>query len=138
MRKLSRIDREALTRALELERARSPADRQRVDDLLKERSWFSVADAAVYSFQRELIRPRLWQPIPAYIEPADVDAIIARGPDGLSGEYQAARLLRKMLKAGLSRYEPEPLKALAEAAAARQRATLSASGSKLEPEPDLV
>jgi hypothetical protein len=70
---------------------------------------------------RELIRPRLWQPTPADIDPADIEAIISKGDDGRNGRFQAARLLRKMLKAGLSRFEPMPIEALAAAKARRQR-----------------
>ena len=119
MRKLSRIDREALSRALEIVRNRpekeDPGRREQVDHLMKHEGWFTVADFCCYCCQSELIRPRLWQPIPADIDPADIETILARGDDGLGGEYAAARVLRRMLRAGLSRYEPEPLKALAEA-----------------------
>jgi hypothetical protein len=119
MRKLSRIDREALTRALEIVRNRpekeDPGRREQVDHLMKHEGWFTAADFCCYCCQSEVIRPRLWQPIPADIDPADIETILARGDDGLGGEYAAARVLRRMLRAGLSRYEPEPLKALAEA-----------------------
>jgi hypothetical protein len=119
MWKLSRIDREALTHALEIVRNRpekeDPGRRAQVDRLLQEQGWFTAADFCCYCCQSELIRPRLWQPIPADIDPADLETILARGDDGLGGEYAAARVLKRMLRAGLSRYEPEPLKALAEA-----------------------
>jgi hypothetical protein len=119
MRKLSRIDREALSRALEIVRNRpekeDPGRREQVDHLMKHEGWFTAADFCCYCCQSELIRPRLWQPIPADIDPADIETILARGDDGLGGEYAAARVLKRMLRAGLSRYEPEPLKALAEA-----------------------
>lgn len=116
---LSQVDREAVTRAIELKRARSPADRREVDDMLKTHSWFEVAEDAVYCCQRSLIAPRLWQKQPHDIEVDEIETIIARGPDGLGGEYQAAKLLRRMLKAGLSKFEPQPLQALAEAKARR-------------------
>ena len=119
MRKLGRIDREALSRALEIVRNRpekeDPGRREQVDHLMKHEGWFTAADFCCYCCQSELIRPRLWQPIPADIDPADIETILARGDDGLGGEYAAARVLKRMLRAGLSRYEPEPLKALAEA-----------------------
>jgi hypothetical protein len=42
---------------------------------------------------------------------ADINA----GDDGVLGRYQAAKLLRRMLDAGLSRYEPDPERALKQA-----------------------
>ena len=119
MRKLSRIDREALSRALEIVRNRpekeDPGRREQVDHLMKHEGWFTAADFCCYCCQSELIRPRLWQPTPADIDPADIETILARGDDAPNGNYAAAKLLKRMLRAGLSRYEPEPLKALAEA-----------------------
>jgi hypothetical protein len=47
----------------------------------------------------------------------EVEAIIARGDDHLDGDFAAAKLLRRMLKAGLSRYEPSPIAALERAKA---------------------
>jgi hypothetical protein len=112
--KLSSVDREALTRALEIARAESPADREALDQLEKAEGWLVAAQQGVYDCQRSLTAPRLWQPLPMDINPAEVASIIARGPDNLGGEYAAARLLKKMLRAGLSRFEPEPLRRLAE------------------------
>jgi hypothetical protein len=60
-----------------------------------------------------------------YIEPDDIQAILARGPDR-NGEYQAAKILRKLLRAGLSRYEPRPLEALAAAKRAKAASTSTA------------
>jgi len=66
-----------------------------------------------------------------YIEPDEIEAIIARGPDR-NGEYQAAKILRKLLRAGLSCFEPEPLKALA---AAKAQRTAAPASTEREPEP---
>jgi hypothetical protein len=109
---LSPVDVEACERALEIARSSGPDKREQIDQLLAEDGWSAAADLAVYHSQRELIRPRLWQPTPADIDPADIDRILAAGDDHLAGEFQAARLLKKMLKAGLSRYEPRPIEAL--------------------------
>jgi hypothetical protein len=131
-RKLSPVDREALERAIEIARS-DPEERETIDRLMKEQGWYVAAHQAVYHCQRELIRPRLWQPMPYDIDPAQVEAIIARGPDGLAGEYQAARLLRRMLRAGLSRYEPDPIRALERAkerAAAAQQSSLVTPASE--------
>ena len=124
MRKLSRIDREALTRALEIVRNRpekeDPGRREQVDHLMKHEGWFTAADFCCYCCQSELIRPRLWQPTPRDI--TDIEGTLAKGDDGLGGSYRAALLLKRMLAAGLSRYEPRPVEALAAAKEARQRA----------------
>jgi hypothetical protein len=119
-RTLSSVDREAIERAIAITRRSSePGRKEQLDRLLAEEGFDAAADLAVYHCQRELIRPRLWQPTPADIDPDQVDAIIARGDDGKNGENQAARLLRRMLKAGLSRFEPQPIEALAAVKARR-------------------
>jgi hypothetical protein len=117
--KLSPIDREALERALKLVLGRpereDPGRRAQVERLLQEQGWFTAADFCCYCCQRELIRPRLWQPTPADIDPADIETIIARGDDAPNGNFAAAKLLERMLRADLSRCEPDPVRALAEA-----------------------
>jgi len=122
MKKLSSIDRDALTRALELTRDCSePGRREQVDDMIKEQGRFAAALFCVYSCQFDSIRPKLWQPVPSDID--DIEGTLAKGDDGKAGRYVAAKLLKRMLRAGLSRYEPRPIEALAQAAAARRRRT---------------
>ena len=112
-RKLSPLDRDALTRAIAITRDSSaPGRREQVDQMMEERGWFSAALFCVYSCQFDAIKPRLWQPTPHDI--TDLEGTLAKGDDGLGGKYAAAKLLRRMLRAGLSKYEPEPLKKLAE------------------------
>jgi hypothetical protein len=119
MTKLSPVDIEACERAIAIMRNSGPDRAEQLDRLLQEDDWQGAADLAVYHCQRELIRPRLWQPTPADIDPADIEAIIAKGDDGKAGRFVAAKLLRKMLRAGLSRFEPQPIEALAAAKAKR-------------------
>jgi hypothetical protein len=128
MKQLSKIDREALERALKIVQNRpereDPGRREQVELLLREQGWFTAANFAVYCCQMELVRPRLWQPTPADI--TDIEGTLAKGDDGLGGSYRAALLLKRMLAAGLSRYEPRPVEALAEAkrrAAAAQQSS---------------
>ena len=124
MKRLSPVDREALERALKIVLGRpdreDPGRRAQVERLLKEKGWFTAADFCCYCCQSELIRPRLWQPTPRDI--TDIEGTLAKGDDGLGGSYRAALLLKRMLAAGLSRYEPRPVEALAAAKEARQRA----------------
>ena len=41
-----------------------------------------------------------------------MEATLAAGDDGILGKYAAATLLKRMLDAGLSIYEPDPIDAL--------------------------
>ena len=112
---LSPLDREALERAIALKRARSREDRREVEGQLKVNPWLTVAMDACYDAQMLLVRPKLWCPIPMDLDRNEIEATIAKGDDGKNGGYAAAKLLRRMLRAGLSQYEPEPLRRLAEA-----------------------
>jgi hypothetical protein len=128
MKKLSPVDREALERAIEMKRTKgSPAERKQIDHMLAERSWMEVATFAAYSCQCDSIHPKLWQPVPCWIDNVDT---LAKGDDGVYGYYQAARLLRRMLSAGLSKYEPDPLAALK---AAERKATAGGRLSLRQP-----
>ena len=114
--KLSDTDRAALTRALELERNNGePGRRQQLDDLAKTHGWFTAAELATDRLQRRSLGLKMWQPKPCDIDPAEIEKILSGGDDGINGEYAAARLLKKMLAAGVSRFEPDPPWALAEA-----------------------
>ena len=131
-RKLSAVDQNALERALKLVLGRpergDPGRRMQVERLLQEQGWFAAASFCVYCCQMELVRPRLWQPIPSDI--TDIEGTLAKGDDGLSGDYRAALLLKRMLAAGLSRYEPRPVEALAEV---RRRAAAAQQSSPVTP-----
>src|SRR5262249_1328144 len=129
MRKLTPVDCEALKRAIEIARS-DPEEREVIDRLMEKEGWFIAAQQAVYHCQRELIRPRLWQPTPADMD--DIEGTLAKGEDGLNGGYRAALLLKRMLAAGLSRYEPRPVEALAEA---RKRAAQQSSPATPASEP---
>src|SRR5262249_20700510 len=85
LRKLNPVDREALKRAIEIARS-DPEERKVIDRLMEKEGWFAAAQQAVYHCQRELIRPRLWQPIPSDID--DIEGTLAKGDDGLGGSYR--------------------------------------------------
>ena len=61
------------------------------------------------------------QPTPCDIEPGEIEEILSRGDDGVNGEFAAARLVKKMLAAGVSRFELDPPRALAEAKEAHRK-----------------
>jgi hypothetical protein len=67
-------------------------------------------------WQDENLRLKPWQPLPC---DADLDWL-AHGDDGTMGRYAAAKLLERLLAFGLSRWEPDPKRAIAAAEAARR------------------
>ena len=110
---MRKIDREALERCIEAMRdSKEPADREQIEDLLKTGGWQKAADQAAYHCQNRALRLKPWQDPPANIDPRDIASIIARGDDGIAGDFRAARLLQRMLNAGISRFEPDPITAL--------------------------
>jgi hypothetical protein len=105
------VDREALERAIEICRTKkAPADRNQIEHKLATEPWIQVGEFAAYSCQMDSLHLRPWQPPPVWID--DLVAIINAGDDGVGGNYAAARLLQRLLNAGLSRFEPDPIAAL--------------------------
>jgi hypothetical protein len=109
MKRISRVDREALERALALDPDRDPSSPP-INRRLDPERWYEAAHSAAYGCQCDALRPEPWQPVPAneYVAVTDDDS--AYGP--VMGRAAAAELLRRLLAAGLSRYEPNPLEAL--------------------------
>jgi hypothetical protein len=103
----SAVDLDALRRALEQARKRGEDAQQDIDNKLADgEAWTEVAEGCAYSEQIEALGLRPWEDPPMY--------------GGLDGsQHRAAELLRKMLAAGLSRWEPDPVAALAEREKAR-------------------
>ena len=96
---LTEADREALGRALALEG---------VPQVEQQRAWFDRARAAAYHMQLKNLRLKPWESPPMY---GDVER-----PRAQPG---AAELLARLLAANLSRYEPDPIEALARVEAAK-------------------
>jgi len=108
-RPLSEVDRDALGRALALAKERSRNEPRRDDGLtqiermLKREPWQEVAEFAVYGCQKRSLGLKPWQWPPAWVHLDDTHP-----------EHTAAvALLKRLLDAGLSKYEPDPLAALA-------------------------
>jgi hypothetical protein len=99
--------RTALRRALRLGRSRDEKRRAHLDAIAKEQGWLSAAQQAAYGLQFHNLHLRPWQPPPMFAVIDDDDGL---GPVG--GRKAAAELLRRLLAAGLSRFEPDPLSAL--------------------------
>jgi hypothetical protein len=127
MKRISRIDREALERAYAMDPDRDPTSPP-IDRKLDPEGWYRAAHSAAYACQCAALGPQPWQPVPAneYVSVTDDDR--QYGP--MMGRAAAAALLRRLLAAGLSRFEPSPLDALERVEAER---TASSSLEKEEP-----
>jgi hypothetical protein len=133
---LTEADVAALQLALDLTLADDPPDRGRVEqitDLLTDpkygNTWRDVALLCVYHQQMERLNLYPWQKPPCWIiTEAEADAILRKGPvlsatgSGEDiGDRKFARLLKKMLRLGISPFHPNPLQAIAEARKAKRR-----------------
>jgi hypothetical protein len=93
-------DRDALDAAIELVRKHNGRWRE-FQALVLERGWEAAAMIASYDAQTRALRLPPWEAPPCVAS--------VRGKD------RAARLLRRMLRRGVSRWHPRPLEAIAEA-----------------------
>ena len=106
---LSAVDRDALKRAIEIAKAESPGRAAQINDKLKTESWRAVAEFAASCCQHRALATRPWELAPVSV---DEDDPIPDGDDHRR-TGRAIKLLRRLLAAGLSRYEPDPIEALA-------------------------
>jgi hypothetical protein len=113
MKEIDEIDRDALKRALDACRAESPARAKQLDSMLADEPWQQVGVFAATCVQMP------WQSPPFRASLRDLDK-----PFGdPSGKRESAELLKRLLDANLSPFEPDPLAAIAKAEAKRQPAT---------------
>jgi hypothetical protein len=103
--KLSAADREALTLSTQLARASCAEQLDR--KLQGGAHWCDVALTACFECQSRFLEVEPWDGVPMYGDTPPIDD-------------RALQLLAKMLKHGVSRYHPDPERAIA-AAAARDR-----------------
>ena len=99
-------DKDALEAAIDIVR-QHPERWQELQALVCERGWNAAALVAVCDCQVRAMRLPPWreEEVPCTASPR--------------GRSRAGRLLRRMLKRGISRYHPNPLEAIAAAGAAR-------------------
>jgi hypothetical protein len=105
---LDPVDRAALELALAKARAsgKTRADKARaaqIDEMLEERGWQEAAEFAAYGCQFRSLKLRPWQEPPCCVEDPDEPRV---------GQEEAAKLLRRMLRAKISRWHPSPLEEL--------------------------
>jgi hypothetical protein len=93
---LSAADRDALERALALAKAERP---EQIGRMLSEDPWMEAASFAAYHCQIRALQLKPWQSPPCY--------------GHLDGDTGATILLKRLLDAGLSRWEPDPVGVLA-------------------------
>jgi hypothetical protein len=101
-------DRGALALALEQARAEGADRAGQIDAKLKAESWKDVAAFAAYCCQCRALHLKPWQEPPAIVSEDDPN----------ERDKAVQQLLRRMLAAGVSRFAPDPIAAIA---AAKQR-----------------
>ena len=107
-----RIDVAALKLAMKLARGQ-PGRAGQLDRKLEDEDWFEVAMFAAYCCQCRALQLKPWQPAPMHSRKSYLEE-----PFGdVFGCREAAELLQRMLALGISRYHPDPLKAIEDATA---------------------
>jgi hypothetical protein len=101
---LDEVDKAALESAMQIAR-REPGRSEQLDAKLETESWFDVAWFAAGCVQGRALHLRPWEESPCHVDEDDPQ----------ERDKQAQALLRRMLAAGVSRYHPDPLRALEEA-----------------------
>jgi hypothetical protein len=96
------LDRDALQRCMDIAKRDREIAAHLQAKLRAGQTWAAVARSAAYSTQITSLRLRPWQDPPCVVDEDDPE----------ERDRQAQMLLRQMLKAGLSRYEPDPRIAL--------------------------
>jgi hypothetical protein len=106
---LGPVDLDALTRAMEIAK-RNPVRAKHLEWEEQTYGWETAATSAAYGCQFDALKLRPWQEVPMHCDSTD-------GIDDFpnAGRAMAADLLRRLLAANLSRYEPDPHAALARA-----------------------
>jgi hypothetical protein len=107
---LSAVDREAMTRAITMAKERSRRERERLRDgksqiqhMLETRPWIEVGKFCAYSCQRRSLGLKPWEWAPVSV----------RVDDPNPEHSEAHKLLKRLLANNLSRFEPDPVAALA-------------------------
>ena len=104
----SHADIEALEACIEQTKAESATRQLQIESMLANEPWGQVAEFCAYCAQSESLRLRVWESPPCWVCETDPDTA-----DDHCGEASARELLRKMRAAGISRYHPDPMRALA-------------------------
>lgn len=106
----SKIDRDAFTRAIAIYRQERPGGSGHIDRKIAEEGFEAAGRFCAYWCQSRNLKLAPCEFPPAWLR--DVDD--TEGPS-FKRKAEAARLLRRLLAAGLSQFEPDPIGALAAA-----------------------
>jgi hypothetical protein len=111
--KLSRVDRDALSRCLALARTLRPELFGQPVSPRDPKLWIATAKAATYSCQIASLQLRPWDWPPCWLETdADIAAALKLPANDHTQQRRAAKIVQRLLALGLSRYEPNPLEAI--------------------------
>jgi hypothetical protein len=102
------IDRAAMTAAIEQMRSESADSRALIDEIIARQDFEEAGQTATYHCQCQALRLKPWQSPPMYAA-----ARLDGSDDGNMGWKQAEQLAHRLLAASLSKFEPDPLGALA-------------------------
>lgn len=118
---MNSVDQDALERAIVACRAQDAGRRRQVDLMLADQPWEEVATFCAFSAQIEALGLLPWQSPPIYACLGDLD----QPYDDTRAARESAELLRRLLDNGLSKFEPDPITAIARAEAERRVVRLS-------------
>lgn len=105
---MTKSDLKALELSLQLTLA-DPYRAKQVEAMLQERDRIRVAEHCSFARQVETLKLQPWQSPPVWID--DPDEVLA-DTSAEDHERAAARLLKKMLALGISKFHPDPLAAI--------------------------
>jgi len=108
---LTKADIEALRRAYVIGRNESPEYCEHLESIARQRGWPEAAASAVYHLQIRALRLKPWHCPPCDCRSDEIG-------HGYGHSRAEVMLRRRMLKAGLSLYEPDPIAALEKIASA--------------------
>jgi hypothetical protein len=108
---MTRTDRKAMKRAIEQMRAESADARERVERVLRVEGFESAANTAAYHVQRLALTLKPWMCPPCWAN----DEIDPTRPNTFGNRADEVALRQRLKRAGLSAFEPDPMRALAEA-----------------------
>jgi hypothetical protein len=109
---MTSIDKDALTRAIEIAR-KDPVPRRRIDEALADgEDWERSRGDCARRCEHDALNLMPWQLAPLYYTNHLESALRET-----SGRREACEVLKKLLALGLSKFEPNPLRAIEQAEA---------------------
>jgi hypothetical protein len=91
--------------------SKEPGRAEQLDAMLESDDFAAVGEFAATHCQRVALALRPWETVP--VDVVDIAEALKQPAGDQRGDHRAAALLQRLLDAGLSRYEPAPLLALA-------------------------